>query len=62
MFDILIVTLILLMQVIPHHDFVIVCNPKVSIHCTFSHDSDDETEEWPIPTKREVSNGKLYGC
>ncbi|CAN6371773.1 unnamed protein product [Urochloa humidicola] len=28
---------------IPKHDFVIVCNRKVSIHCTFSHDSDDET-------------------
>ena len=56
MFEILILTLIFLMK-IPKHNFEFSINPKITVHCTFSSDSDEETGDWPIPMKKEVRYG-----
>ena len=56
MFEILILTLIFLMK-IPKHNFEFSINPKITVHCTFSSDSDEETGEFPIPLKKEVRYG-----
>lgn len=42
---------------IPKHKNVFIISEKIAIHCTFSHDSDEETGDWPIPMGREV----IYG-
>jgi hypothetical protein len=39
--------LILLMKA-PDHPHVFVISDKVSLHCTLSHESDEETEQWSI--------------
>jgi hypothetical protein len=56
MFEILILTLILLMK-IPDHEHVFLFNEKITVHCSFSHDSDEETGERPKPSNREVRYG-----
>ena len=56
MFEILILTLILLMK-IPKHEHVFLFNEKITVHCSFSHDSDEETGERPKPSNREVRYG-----
>ena len=56
MFEILILTLILLMK-IPDHEHVFLFNEKITVHCLFSHDSDEETGERPKPSNREVRYG-----
>ena len=53
MFEILILTLILLMK-IPDHEHVFLFNEKITIHCSFSYDSDEETGERPKLSNREV--------
>ena len=42
---------------IPKHTHVFVVSPKITVHCTMTRDSDDETEDWPIVMIREV----IYG-
>ncbi|RLN12511.1 hypothetical protein C2845_PM09G17360 [Panicum miliaceum] len=37
---------------IAEHDHVFVLNDKITVHCSFSHDSNEETGEWPKPSKR----------
>jgi hypothetical protein len=39
---------------------VFVISDKIVIHCTFTHDSDDETEVYPIVTNREVKISTTY--
>ena len=56
MFEILILILILLMK-IPDHKHVFLFNEKITVHCSFSHDSDEETGERPKPSNREVRYG-----
>ena len=56
MFKILIPTLILLMK-IPEHEHVLQFNEKITLHCSFNHDSDEETGERPKPSNREVRYG-----
>ena len=56
MFEILILTLILLMK-IPNHEYVFLFNEKITVHCSFSLDSDEETGERPKPSNREVRYG-----
>ena len=55
MFEILILTLILLMK-IPNHEHVFLFNEKITVHCSFSHDS-DETGERSKPSNSEVRYG-----
>jgi len=42
---------------IPEHDYVFMLNKKMTVHCTFSTYSDEETGEWPVPTKKQVRYG-----
>ena len=56
MFEILILTLILLIK-IPKHEHVFVLGKKITVHCTFSHESDEETGEWLNAMTREVRYG-----
>ena len=56
MFEILIVTLILLMK-IHERRYVFRMNDKIAVHCSFCTDSDEEIGEWPKPTKTEVRYG-----
>ena len=56
MFEILILTLILLMK-IPDHEHVFLFNEKITVHCSFSHDSDEETGERPKLSNMEVRYG-----
>ena len=56
MFEILILTLILLMKS-PDHEHVFLFNEKITVHCSFSHDSDEETGERPKLSNREVRYG-----
>ena len=56
MFEILMLTLIFLLK-IPNHNYEFRINAKVTVHCTFSSDSDEETGEFPIPLKKEVRYG-----
>ena len=55
-FEIPMLTLIFLLK-IPTHNYEFRINAKVTVHCTFSTDSDEETGEFPIPLKKEVSYG-----
>ena len=50
MFEILMLTLIFLLK-IPNHNYEFRINAKITVHCTFSSDSDEETGEFPIPLK-----------
>jgi len=54
--SILILTLILLTKA-PKHPHVLQISDKITMHYIFSHDSDEETGEWPKARKREV----IYG-
>jgi len=56
MFEILMLTLIFLLK-IPTHNYEFRINAKITVHCTFSSDSDEETGEFPIPLKKEVRYG-----
>ena len=56
MFEILMLTLIFLMK-IRNHNYEFRINAKITVHCTFSSDSDEETGEFPIPLKKEVRYG-----
>ena len=56
MFEILMLTLIFLLK-IPNHNYEFRINAKITVHCTFSSDSDAETEEFLIPLKKEVRYG-----
>ena len=56
MFEILMLTLIFLLK-IPTHNYEFRSNAKITVHCTFSSDSDEETGEFPIPLKKEVRYG-----
>ena len=56
MFEILMLTLIFLMK-IHNHNYEFRINAKITVHCTFSSDSDEETGEFPIPLKKEVRYG-----
>jgi len=56
MFEILMLTLIFLLK-IPNHNYEFRINAKITVHCTFSSDSDEETGEFPIPLKKEVRYG-----
>src|SRR6185503_4237073 len=42
---------------IPIHNYEFRINAKITVHCTFSSDNDEETGEFPIPLKREVRYG-----
>ena len=53
MFEMLMLTLIFLLK-IPTHNYEFRINAKITVHCTFSSDSDEETGEWPIPLKKLV--------
>ena len=56
MFGILMLTFIFLLK-IPTHNYEFRINAKITVHCTFSSDSDEETGEFPIPLKKEVRYG-----
>ena len=56
MFEILMLTLIFLLK-IPNHNYEFRINAKITVHHTFSSDSDEETGEFPIPLKKEVRYG-----
>ena len=56
MFEILMLTLIFLLK-IPNHNYEFRINAKITVHCTFSSDSDEKTGEFPIPLKKEVRYG-----
>ena len=56
MFGILMLTFIFLLK-IPTHNYEFRINAKITVHCTFSGDSDEETREFPIPLKKEVRYG-----
>ena len=56
MFEILMLTLIFLLK-IPTHNYEFRINAKITVHCTFSSDSDAETGEFLIPLKKEVRYG-----
>ena len=56
MFEILMLTLIFLLK-IPNHNYEFRINAKITVHCTFSSDSDEGTGEFSIPLKKEVRYG-----
>ena len=56
MFEILMLNLIFLLK-IPIHNYEFRINAKITVHCTFSSDSDEETGEFPIPLKKYVRYG-----
>ena len=56
MFGILMLTFIFLLK-IPTHNYEFRINAKITVHCTFSSDSDEKTGEFPIPLKKEVRYG-----
>ena len=56
MFEILMLTLIFLLK-IPTHNYEFRINAKITVHCTFSSDSNEETGEFSIPLKKEMRYG-----
>ena len=58
MFEILMLTLIFLLK-IPNHNYEFRINAKITVHCTFSGDSEveEETGEFSIPLKKDVRYG-----
>jgi len=42
---------------IPDHEHVFLFNEKITVHCSFSHDSDEETGERPKLSNMEVRYG-----
>ena len=55
-FEILMLTLIFLMK-IRNYNYEFRINAKITVHCTFSSDSDEEIGEFSIPLKKEVRYG-----
>jgi len=39
---------------IPDHEHVFLFNEKITVHCSFSHDSDEETGERPKLSNMEI--------